>query len=192
MRQKELGDIAAAMKKALSGRSVLEIACGTGYWTAVAAKVAEDILAVDISEEMLSIAKGKEMPGDKVKFLRGDAYVLETISGEFNAGVANFWLLHVQKASLSNFLSGFHKRLGSGSVVFMADNVYIPGLGGKLINKPGCEDTFKIRELADGSRHEVVKNYYREEQLREIFEPLASNLKIMVGKCFWWLSYLVE
>jgi hypothetical protein len=79
----------------------------------------------------------------------------------------------------------------SGAVVFMADNIYIPGLGGELIRKPCCEDTFKLRELSDGSKYEVLKNYYNANQLREIFEPLSSKLKIRMGDCFWWLNYFV-
>jgi len=72
----------------------------------------------------------------------------------------------------------------------MADNVYVPGLGGELITKPRCGDTFKRRGLSDGSQYEVLKNYYSADQLHEIFQPFSSELKIRMGECFWWVSYL--
>jgi len=191
IRQKELTEIANAMKAVLTNRNVLEIACGTGFWTAVAAKVAESVVAIDISNEMLAIAKAKSLPNERVQFCVADAYNLDLVKGVFDVGLANFWLSHVPKSCLNDFLHGFHKRLISGAVIFMADNVLVPGLGGELIDKRGCEDTFKLRELSDGSEYEVIKNYYNANQLREILEPLSSELEISVGDCFWWLSYLV-
>lgn len=191
IRQKELTEIENAMKAALTNRNVLEIACGTGFWTAMAADVAKHILAIDISEKMLAIAKAKSLPNKRVKFCTGDAYSLDSVRGTFNAGIANFWFSHVPKSRLNDFLHRFHEKLMSGAVVFMADNIYVPGIGGELITKSGCEDTFKLRELADGSEYEVIKNYYNANQLREILEPLSSELEISVGDCFWWLSYLV-
>ena len=191
VRQKELAEIATAMKDVLAGRNVLEIACGTGFWTAVAVEVAEHVLAVDISEEMLAIAKAKGLPNKKVKFCTGDAYMLDSIEGTFDAGLANFWFSHIPKSQLNNFLHGFYEKLISGAVVFMADNIYIPGIGGELIDKLGCEDTFKLRKLSDGSNYEVIKNYYDSNQLKQIFESVSSELKIRIGDCFWWVSYLV-
>lgn len=192
IRQKELADIATAMKDVLVDRRVLEIACGTGFWTAVAAEVAEYVLAIDISEQMLSVAERKYLSSKKVKFSICNAYGLDSISDTFDAGLANFWLSHVPKLQLENFMHGFYKKLTSGAVVFMADNIYIPGIGGKLLRKSGCEDTFKLRELCDGSKYEVVKNYYDANQLREILKPFSSELQIKIGDCFWWVSYLVS
>jgi len=191
VRQKELAEIATAMKDVLSDRQVLEIACGTGFWTAVVAEVAEHVLAIDISDEMLAIAKAKGLPNKKVKFCTGDAYTLGSIEGTFDAGLANFWFSHVPKSQLNDFLCGFHEKLISGAVAFMADNIYVSGIGGELIRESDCEDTFKLRELSDGSNYKVLKNYYDANQLREIFEPFSSGLKVRMGDCFWWLSYLV-
>ncbi len=73
VRQKELKEIATAMKNVLAGRRVLEIACGTGYWTKMATTVAENILAIDISNKMLGIAKAKKLPTEKVRFVTADA-----------------------------------------------------------------------------------------------------------------------
>lgn len=191
VRQREQAEAAAAMRQVLADRSVLEVACGTGFWTEIAAEVTQHIVALDMSPEMLALAQEKEFPPGKVEFLNADAYALETVPGRFDAGLANFWFSHVPKARVKEFLDGFHKRLGPGAVVFMADNVYVPGVGGKLITRPGIEDTFKLRKLPEGSEHEVLKNYYSADQLRSILSPLASELQVHVGKCFWWVSYTV-
>jgi len=191
IRQKELAEIATMMKDVLSNRCVLEIACGTGFWTAVTAEVAEKVVAIDISDEMLAIAKAKGLSNKRVKFCNADAYSLDSIKKTFDAGLANFWLSHVPKSQLNDFLRGFNKKLISGAVVFMADNIHVPGIGGELIRESGCEDTFKLRELSDGSKYKVLKNYYDASQLLEIFEPFSLGLKVRMGDRSWWLNYLV-
>jgi SAM-dependent methyltransferase len=189
LRQKEQSAIAAAMNEAFYQRKVLEIACGTGFWTEKILSSARQIVATDLSEEMLSVARSKQLAADKVKFTGADAYALEKVSGAFDAGLANFWLSHIPRARIAEFLENFHKRLGTGSVVFMADNVYIAGLGGELVIRSDTEDTFKLRELADGSKHEVLKNYYSASQLHTIFAPRAQKLHIEMGEYFWWVCY---
>jgi ubiquinone/menaquinone biosynthesis C-methylase UbiE len=189
-RQRELATIASDMKKTLHDRRVLEVACGTGYWTSIVATVAEHVTAVDISQEVLALARAKQLDPNRVEFLEADAYELEKVRGKFDAGLAAFWLSHVPKSRLSEFLDGFHRKMNGGhSVVFMVDNIYMPGVGGGLATKNGTQDTYKIRELSDGSTHVVLKNYYTEDQLKEILSKYAHSLIVHMGECYWWLNY---
>jgi len=197
VRQREQVALAGAVKEAVRNRCVLEVACGTGYWTAHIAEVARHVVAVDLSPEMLAIARAKGLAAEKVEFCQGDAYALESVptaaqGGAFDAGVANFWFSHVPQSRLDQFLNGFHSRLGAGVIVFMADNVYVPGIGGKLVTRPGAEDTFKIRQLSDGSTYEVLKNYYGAAELLRILSPRTRDLRIRIGPCFWWVMYEVS
>jgi SAM-dependent methyltransferase len=164
----------------------LEIACGTGYWTETIAAVAKETTGIDASAVVLEIARSKGIPA---RFAIGDAYDLSAIDGNFDAGCAIFWLSHVEKANIGKFLHGLHGRVGPGSPVFMADNVYLEGLGGTLIKKPGSPDTCKLRQLKDGTTHEIVKNYYAAAELKNIFKDFADELHIEIGQCFWWLKY---
>jgi len=190
-RQREQDRLAETIQRTFRDRRVLEIACGTGYWTRYSVEVAEHIVAVDASLKMLDIAQAKPWPSGKIEFRQADAYNLQEIKGEFDAGLACFWLSHVPRRCVEAFLDGFHKQLGQGAVVFMADNVYVAGLGGQLVDGEG-EDTHKLRELADGSQHTILKNYYDAEELRDILSAHACELQICVGTCFWWLTYVVS
>lgn len=189
--RKDLESLADEMAKALTGRSVLEVACGTGFWTEVAAKTATRIVAVDASERMLELARKRKKWNANVEYVHGDAYSLKEVTGKFDAGLANFWFSHVPKSRIEEFLSGFHRRLERPATVFMADNRYVPGIGGQLITKLGIEDTFKLREGADGSKHEVLKNYYDHETLEQLFSSQASDLKIHEMQYFWSVQYMV-
>jgi ubiquinone/menaquinone biosynthesis C-methylase UbiE len=189
IRQDEQNQIKNELKRLFAGKSVLEIACGTGYWTESIAEVSRKITGIDVSREVLEIAKSKNIPA---KFMLGDAFNLEKIEGNFNAGCANFWFSHIEKDKIDQFLNGFHKRIGKNSSVFMADNIYVEGIGGELIKKENSPDTYKLRKLSDGTEYEIVKNYYNDHELKIIFQKYAKKMKIKIGKHFWWLIYQVQ
>ena len=191
IRQNEQTAVATVMSEVLKGRSVLEVACGTGFWTEIAAQTARRIVAIDSSSEMLRIAQSKTVATGKVKFLQADAYALNSVPGKFDAGLANFWFSHIPKARLNEFLAGFHRRIGSSGAVFMADNVYISGVGGDFVARSGSEDSFKVRKLADGSRYLVLKNYYSEEEIRRALSLCTTDLSVHLGNCYWWVSYKI-
>jgi SAM-dependent methyltransferase len=191
VRQSEQSAIIGVMRKLFRGRRVLEVACGTGYWTALLADSAAHIVAVDASRDMLELARAKRLPRERVEFQEGDAFGLENVPGPFDGGFANFWLSHVSRTRLSEFLAGFHRQLAAGAVVFLADNVAVPGVGGEPVAPAGSVDTFKRRTLADGSEHLVLKNYFTEDDLRRLLAPGGTELRIHIGRCFWWASYVV-
>lgn len=156
-RREELERISRTLRDELRRRKVLEVACGTGYWTKVLSGAAENIVAVDSSVEMLEIARAKTY-GCPVHLVLGDAYSLAPLGRGFDGGMANFWLSHVPRARINAFLKGFHRRLARGSAVFMADNVYDPGLGGQLVRREDDQNTYRLRVLRNGTSHLVLKN----------------------------------
>jgi SAM-dependent methyltransferase len=192
VRQSELATIRADLCAMLAGRRVLELACGTGYWTQPCADVAQHVLAIDVAPDVLAVAREKALPADKVEFRIGDAYALDTQAGAFDAGLAMFWLSHVPQSRMDEFLTRFHTRIGNGATVFMADNVYVSGLGGELITRPDDEDTYRRRQLCDGRECEILKNYYDRQELRSLLQGRATELEVRFGTCYWWLSYRVD
>lgn len=189
--QGELNRVGEALQETLRGRKVLEIACGTGYWTRVLSETAQSIAATDIVQEMLEIAQRKQYRCS-TSFHKEDAYNLSFEDKSFDGGLANFWLSHVPKSRIDSFLKGFHRVLQSRSKVFMVDNVYVPGIGGKLVTREGEEDTYKLRSLKDGSEHLVLKNYLSTEELVEIFSKYDRGFgrdRVIYGGYFWYLVY---
>ncbi|ENQ3108734.1 class I SAM-dependent methyltransferase [Bacillus cereus] len=192
IRQTELMEIKDVLKEKFVGRNVLEVACGTGYWTQYVAKTAQHITAIDYAEEVLTLAKEKQLLPSKVSFVQGNAYKLNQLAKTFNGAYANFWFSHIPKENIFPFLEQFHEVLERGSIVCMVDNMYNEGIGGTLISKPNDENTYKIRPLADGQQYEIIKNYYSKEELTAIFEPFAVDLEIHMNKCFWSVTYKVK
>ncbi|HSU76130.1 MAG TPA: class I SAM-dependent methyltransferase, partial [Burkholderiales bacterium] len=59
-RQADLAVLRKYLPERLAGRRVLEVACGTGYWTVLVARTAASIVAVDAAEEPMRIAMSKD------------------------------------------------------------------------------------------------------------------------------------
>jgi ubiquinone/menaquinone biosynthesis C-methylase UbiE len=186
LRQSELAKIKNLLRNSFRNKSVLEVACGTGYWTEAVTQSADNIIAIDNSEEMLEVAKAKNI---KTPFINDNAYTLNNVTDEFNGGLANFWFSHIPKNQINAFLNTFHKKLRPNSTIIMTDNIYDEEFGGELIERENDENTYKNRTLKDGASYEVIKNYYSEKDLNTIFRMYSSEIKIHFGKYYWWIKY---
>lgn len=192
-RQKEQDFMEKLLKELFKERIVLDIGCGTGYWTQRISETADAITGIDINEEVLGIARMKEYscPTD---FYIMDAYNM-TLDKKFNGILATFMLSHVLKQDIPSWLEHIHSFLDSGAQVFFGDNTYIDGIGGKLQTEPDDINTYKLRTLNDGSQHLIVKNYFTSEELVELFSAYSKSVNeknVFMGKCFWWISFIFE
>jgi demethylmenaquinone methyltransferase/2-methoxy-6-polyprenyl-1,4-benzoquinol methylase len=168
---------------------VLEVACGTGYWTVELARSAESVLATDVGDEVIAVARARGLDG-RVTFARADAFSLELVSGRFDAAFAGFWWSHVRRADLERFLSGLHARLERPARVLMMDNRYVEGSSTPLSRTDDAGDTYQRRRLADGTTHEVRKNFPPAGEVRQVLES-AGALRVAVAETthFWHASY---
>ena len=190
-RRAEIKLLSQAAQEALRGRRVLEVACGTGYWTRLVSRTAREITATDSVEEVLNVARRKTYHCP-VAFRLGNAYRLSFGAEEFDGGLANFWFSHIPRHRVDRFIAGFHRTLRPQASVFLADNVLVPDVGGELISRTGDDDTYRRRTLRDGSEHVIIKNYYSAEDLSAIFGqhvPGLSAANVFVGQHFWYITY---
>lgn len=188
-RQDDLVRLKEHLRALLAGRRVLELACGTGYWTAAIADAVESIHALDANESVLEIARGKALNPAKVIFAKGDAYSPASDGGQFDAGFAGFWWSHVPLARLREFLDGFHEALRPGARVVFVDNRYVAGSSTPIHRTDDEGNTYQLRGLDDGSSHEVLKNFPSAEELTRIIQPYTKSLQLVMFDYFWCASY---
>jgi demethylmenaquinone methyltransferase/2-methoxy-6-polyprenyl-1,4-benzoquinol methylase len=190
-RQADLERMRADIPALFKGVRVLEIACGTGYWTPLIAAQAESVLALDYSEETLEIARRKAYPGGNVRFERGDAYRLPEWNEKFPACFAGFWWSHVPLEKIDGFLAQLHARLAPGARVAFLDNRYVEGSSTPLARRDAAGNTYQERRLSDGSTHEVLKNFPDPREIEGRLARAGSGVRVTLYQYYWLASYRI-
>jgi len=188
-RQADLDRVRRWLHDELSHQRVLEVACGTGYWTAWLAPVVEGIVATDACAEVLDLARRKSYPPGCVRFAIADAYELGAVTGEFSAAFAGFFWSHVPRARLPAFLRSVHARLGPGARVVLLDNRYVEGSSTPIARCDDEGNTYQQRRLADGTVQEILKNFPGPSELRAALGTEARGLRILEFEHYWGASY---
>jgi SAM-dependent methyltransferase len=167
---------------------VLEIACGTGYWTEVVAATANSVLAIDVNSEMIELASQRLRHTKNVNCQVADAYSLENIPGRFTAGFAHWWWSHIPVARIKTFLTGFHSKLMPGAQVLFADQLPYPAPDRRHDN----EGNMRERRISPSGRcFEIIKNFPTEDKLRRYLQDIAVQVEYQEypEQAYWTLSY---
>src|SRR5206468_11140329 len=77
------------------GMTVLELGCGTGYFTRELARSGADIVAIDVSPELLDMAKAN-CSAPNVQYEIQNAYELSYPDAMFDSVVGSSVLLHLE------------------------------------------------------------------------------------------------
>ncbi len=191
-RRSDLEALRALFCRQLAGHDVLEIACGTGYWTEPISRTARSVLATDIIDEALERAQAREYPNGRVKFAKADAYTLAQIPADFTAAFVGFWWSHVERQRIPEFISSLHAKLQPDALVVLADNLYVEGSSAPIARKDVYGNTFQRRTLEDGSTHEIIKNFPSESDLRDVLHGVAHDMRYTALHYYWCLTYRVS
>ena len=188
-RREQLDELKDLVQVTLDGRRVLEVACGTGYWTAVASETATHVTAFDVNESVLALARAKGLDSRRVEFLHGDAYKPPAIARQFDAALVAFWWSHMPRGHIGGFLDRLHACLEPGANVLCLDNTFVPGESTAITRVDPDGNTFQTRRLENGHEFEVLKNYPTEEELRAVLGSVAEEVEVKWLRHYWVLSY---
>jgi len=185
-RQADLAALRLRLPALLAGRQVYEVACGTGYWTQFVAPAAASVFATDYNDEVLALARAKPLPPGRVTFARGDAFTPSPAPVACDGALAAFWWSHVRRgAETESFLRAFFARLQPGARFLFLDNRFVAGSSTPLARTDADGNTFQLRRLADGSTHEVLKNFPDEAELRTVLQPHAARVEWEASDYYW-------
>jgi len=189
-RQPDLRAIEAWLPGVFAGRRVLEVACGTGWWTPHGARDATAWLATDLSPETLAVAQTKVLPSC-VRFATVDAYALDLPQDAppFDAAFAGCWWSHVPLPRLTAWLEVLHGRLAPGARIVFLDNSFVQAGSTPVSRRNAAGNTYQRRTLDDGSEHEVLKNFPSRDEALAQLGPRARQPQWIDHRHYWVLSY---
>jgi demethylmenaquinone methyltransferase/2-methoxy-6-polyprenyl-1,4-benzoquinol methylase len=173
-RQRDLARLKAILQDIFRDKHLLEIACGTGYWTERIAQTAGSILATDINQTVLDLAAGKNYPKINVTFRREDVFQHPDDDQQFEGLFGGFIWSHILLEQLDAFLTNAARRVMPGGVLVFVDNRFVPGNSLPISHTDAAGNTWQTRYLEDGSEHLVLKNFPTQAFLLEKLEGVAG------------------
>ncbi|PYS48239.1 MAG: class I SAM-dependent methyltransferase [Acidobacteria bacterium] len=106
-------------------KNVLDVGCGLGDFTRVLAERAERVLAIDLSPEMIRLAREQSAHHhQKIEYVLGDFMLLDYPAESFDCVVSLATLHHLP---LSDALSKMKDALAPGGVLVIQDLIAIDG-----------------------------------------------------------------
>jgi protein-L-isoaspartate O-methyltransferase len=187
-RQHDLAQMREQAAALLRGHVVLELACGTGYWTDAIAASADSVLAIDINQNMVELARQRTLTAGKVRFRVADAFKLPEDLGEFTAVFAGGWWSSVLREEQDAFLAQLRKRVGKDVLLVLLDEVYVEGESESIARTDAHGNTWQIVLAPDGQRYELPKSYPTDSGLRKRLAGAVREIKIARNDYYWLLS----
>ena len=185
-RQADLRLMQHALASMLQGRRVLDVACGTGFFTAAYATQATSVLGLDSNQAVLDVARGKQLPHLELQL--GDAYLLDGVAPSYDAALVSFWWSHIPNARRAAFFSRLHQCLLPGARVILIDNRFVEGNSTPIARIDDAGDQWQDRPRQDGTRQMVMKNYPTRQLLLDSLPGVVSTHWWQL-EYYWWLDY---
>lgn len=160
---------------------VLELAPGTGIWTAELIQIGGRVTALDASPEMININRAK-LQSDRVDYQLADLFEWRP-QRQVDMVFFGFWLSHVPADKLAAFLDAVKAALKPGGRLFFVDSrpAEQSTSAGQSINTDG---ELQQRVLKDGRQYEIVKIYYEPAQLTETLRAHGFDIAVQATDNF--------
>jgi SAM-dependent methyltransferase len=172
---RELAVVEARLNELGPFGDVLEMACGTGWWTKRLAKLARSVTAIDASPEMLRILR-RRVRAAGVRVVRADVFDW-TPDRAYDLVFFGFWLSHVPPDRFEEFWRVVRASLSPRGRVFFVDEMKWDGVEG-YEEALGDDRGTTMRPLEDGRRFRMVKVYHRPPELQLRLSALGWSAKV--------------
>jgi SAM-dependent methyltransferase len=179
----EVEEVLKALRSFCPGGRVLELACGTGWWTEQLAAHADAVTAVDASEEVLELNRRRLGADPKVSYVLAD--IFEWAPAEpYDVVFFGFWLSHVPSSARAGFWERVRDSLKPGGRVFFVDSLRSSTRVPWDATGGSGEDSVQLRSVADGREFRVIKNRYDPDRLRSELESMGWKARIRTTQRF--------
>jgi len=134
--------------------SVLDIGCGPGNITKYLLQKRQelDVLGIDISEEMLQLAKNNN-PTANFQLL--DCKEVNDLNSSFDGLISGFCLPYLSKEEVRSFIKNTHKLLNDNGILYIS-------------TMEGPYESSKFLGSSSGGSERIYTYYYTEEYLKSV------------------------
>jgi len=172
----EIAEVATALERFAPRGRVLELACGTGWWTERLVRHATHITAVDSSPEVLAINRAR-MDGSPIDYVQADLFTWRPTL-RYDVVFFSFWLSHVPPERFVEFWAMVRTALAPGGRVFFIDSLYSHMATAVDQALPATQVTTSRRRLNDGQEFHIVKVFYGPDDLVHQLSDLSWHAQV--------------
>ncbi len=173
--QREIQQIRDQLHSASGFGHILEMAPGTGIWTAELIQIGQRVTALDASPEMIKINRAKLL-SDKVDYQLTDLFSYEP-PRQYDMVFFGFWLSHVPADRLSPFLETVRRALKPGGRLFFVDSADAERSGSHT-GTANLGGELQRRVLKDGRQFDIVKIYYEPAELTTALRKHGFDIEV--------------
>ena len=179
---KEVGILVEALDGMGPFDDVLELTCGTGWWTQWLAEHARSATAVDAAEEMRALNR-ERVNAANVQYILADVFSWRP-DQKFDFVFFAFWMSHVPRDRFAAFWKLVGDSLAENGRLFFIDELGTERTRGMETRVDGDA---VLRELEDGRQFRAVKVFYQPSELEVKLHALGWNVGIRpAGSRFYW------
>lgn len=176
--QAEVAQVEAELDRAALSGEVLELACGTGWWTERLARTAHHLTCIDASPETLEVNRARLTNAGLPWPAYGIANLFEWApSAQFDVVFFSFWLSHVPNHRFDSFWSKVAAALRPGGRAYLIDS--LPDMTStahdhRMPDGEGLQE----RRLNDGRTFRIVKLFRQPDELNQRLQALGWRAAI--------------
>jgi len=167
----EAGQVYRALAACDPAGRVLELACGTGWWTEQLVPHTGSITAVDASAEVLELNR-KRVGDPNVRYVQADIFEWRP-DAEYDVVFFGFWLSHVPPERFGEFWALVRSALRPGGRAFFVDSRRTPLSTARDHVLPEEDDVVSVRKLNDGRQFHIVKVFYDPADLQSRLDAMG-------------------
>jgi len=184
----EIETVIQALRVLGKVESALELAAGTGNFTKELAGIADHVVALDASPEVLEINRDK-VKNPNVEYRQADLFNWQP-DEQYDLVFMSFWMSHVPPEKLDGFLDTVRLATKVGGQVFMVDSLRDTTRTSSASNHADYdpESIYHTRKLNDGQEYTIVKMFYDESLVPKLAEHGFTAQYHTSGDYFWWAS----
>jgi demethylmenaquinone methyltransferase/2-methoxy-6-polyprenyl-1,4-benzoquinol methylase len=167
-------ELLPALERLAPYGTVLELAPGTGQWTAELAKHATQVTAVDASPEMIAINRAR-LAAENVDYIRADLFSW-TPPERYELAFFSDWLSHVPPQRFEDFWAMVAECLEPDGKVFLIDELPAVAALERILDDaiaPAVE-----RPVGSGERYRAIKVFYEPATLVARLAQLGWDFSI--------------
>ena len=149
----------------VAGKTVLDIACGSGYGAALLAKAGGKVTGIDLDLEALTEAKKNY--GSAVTFLQGDAATIPLADSSIDIAVSFETIEHI--TDYVKFVQELKRVIKDDGLVFISTP-------NKIVF--GQKNPFHVKEFNKEEFSELLNSYF---SFVKIFEQKNGSASVIIG-----------